>query len=985
MLDPTRRCHTAFLLTLTASLLGCAQSGDPRAKERSDARATGHGIDLARASGVVGPRPGEAADAPPISGAWTLTLTKTGAGTGQVSFAPDSLICDVQCQSDVEVFPDGVVVTLVATPAAGSTFLGWGGECDGLGDCVVALTADTAVSASFGLALPLGMDCSSSSECESGACVDGVCCDTACGDGEADCQSCNVEGSVGTCVALAADTTCRPAAGVCDLEEQCDGSSGVCPADALVLNKVVCREAAAGCDVAETCTGDSALCPDDAVAAAGDLCRTPRCVDDAWTPVVTCDGVQKSCEEPDSVPCGPYACTSAGCLVACAADTDCTTSYYCVEGQCVETQDDGASCTHAGQCSSGSCSDGVCCSSSCDGQCEACDLPGSEGTCVGVSGPPRGDRAACPGDGSLCAGSCNGVVRDHCTFADPTISCIGAHCEGGLATLDAHCDGAGTCGAPSTQDCGAYACGPTMCLGDCTADADCANGSFCSAGICVQLGAQGTACEVGHECLSGSCADGVCCDTACDGQCEACDIAESVGTCSPVFGSPRGGRPTCAGADPSCAGTCDGVTRSACIYPVEGTVCAPPSCVAGVASTSAVCDGAGACGAALTVDCAPFACGADICAGGCEGDEQCASDHHCSAGVCVALQPDGAACQQPSDCQGGNCVDGYCCNSSCTGQCEACDVPGREGVCAPSLGAPRGLRPACAGGGSTCSGACDGVLTTACAYPVVDCRPASCDGGVARRPATCDGQGACPPEELVDCGALGCGDVECRAACEDDLQCDASSFCSAGVCHERLPLGGPCGASSECGSGACVDGVCCDSACEGQCAACNLPGSVGVCSAVLGPPQGGRPSCGDVGPCGGSCDGATMTACAFPGADTECGGPSSCADGVATLPGVCDGAGQCQGPVSRNCGAPGCEGDVCATGCEDDSACASGRCISGRCESASTSSGAGGDSGDAAASPSSSCSVSTPGLPWQTSAAVALATLAALLLRRRRA
>src|SRR5207244_2696427 len=57
---------------------------------------------------------------------------------------------------------------------------------------------------------------------------------------------------------------CRAAAGVCDVDETCTGSSTVCPADGFQSSSTVCRASAGECDPAEHCTGTSASCPADA-------------------------------------------------------------------------------------------------------------------------------------------------------------------------------------------------------------------------------------------------------------------------------------------------------------------------------------------------------------------------------------------------------------------------------------------------------------------------------------------------------------------------------------------------------------------------------------------------------------------------------------------------------------------------------------------------------------------------------------------------
>ena len=78
---------------------------------------------------------------------YTLTVNKTGAGSGTVTSAPTGVNCGSTCSA---AFNYNQSVTLTATAATGSTFSGWSGEgCSGTGTCVVTMSAARTVTANF--------------------------------------------------------------------------------------------------------------------------------------------------------------------------------------------------------------------------------------------------------------------------------------------------------------------------------------------------------------------------------------------------------------------------------------------------------------------------------------------------------------------------------------------------------------------------------------------------------------------------------------------------------------------------------------------------------------------------------------------------------------------------------------------------------------------------------------------------------------------
>ena len=78
----------------------------------------------------------------------SLDVTKNGTGGGTVTSSQPGISCGSDCS---ETAAPGTQFTLSATPAAGSTFAGWGGACSGTAPCTVTVNTATSVTATFTL------------------------------------------------------------------------------------------------------------------------------------------------------------------------------------------------------------------------------------------------------------------------------------------------------------------------------------------------------------------------------------------------------------------------------------------------------------------------------------------------------------------------------------------------------------------------------------------------------------------------------------------------------------------------------------------------------------------------------------------------------------------------------------------------------------------------------------------------------------------
>jgi hypothetical protein len=191
-------------------------------------------------------------------------------------------------------------------------------------------------------------------------------------------------------------------------------------------------------------------------------------------------------------------------------------------------------------------------------------------------------------------------------------------------------------------------------------------------GICDATGTcktkQGQACKATTECMSGTvCADGYCCNSACTGSCQACNITTSLGTCMTLAANtaPYTGHPACTGTD-VCAGKCSG-TSADCTYPTAA--CATASCSGNGYQGAGTCS-AGTCSLPAIKTCIN-AC--VVASGGCTGECK-PSDTGCSSGGVPQICDSNGVWQNQTACLTGfSCSTGSCtCASNKTNCTTAC-------------------------------------------------------------------------------------------------------------------------------------------------------------------------------------------------------------------------------------------------------------------------------------------------------------------------
>jgi Divergent InlB B-repeat domain len=142
--DFTSDSNTTTPLAAGATLLAKWSDG------RNAVAIQGRVVSTSASPGDSGARPGLAqiaVNAGNYIRDYALAVTKSGSGTGTVTSSPPGISCGSACSSN---FHFGTRVALTATPAPGSSFSGWGGDCSGAASpCTVTVDAARNVTATF--------------------------------------------------------------------------------------------------------------------------------------------------------------------------------------------------------------------------------------------------------------------------------------------------------------------------------------------------------------------------------------------------------------------------------------------------------------------------------------------------------------------------------------------------------------------------------------------------------------------------------------------------------------------------------------------------------------------------------------------------------------------------------------------------------------------------------------------------------------------
>ena len=488
-------------------------------------------------------------------------------------------------------------------------------------------------------------------------------------------------------------------------------------------------------------------------------------------------------------------------------------------------QKNGDTCSPNGSnsnCMSGNCADGYCCNSSCTGTCQTCAaIPGTCTTRTANDNTECSTCYRCDGSSTSCQIAASGQEGKDCTTAckqcDGSGNCIDIN--NAEDTVGTTCSG--VCKYCSSGVCTTVTCAEegygTICSGSnvCNNAGTCvtktANGGSCTVGTC-------TACSPSSSCIF--CASGYCLSGGTCGLAGQLPIISSVSdspdpqqgnsnvTFSSTASDPDAGdtiklyickNSSCSACGPSDTSNCWAVTATGVTSnPTAIYTC--PSCIYTADNYWAkVCDQTGICSQIRPSDTGSFTCKKQPSA--------------------ACQSTDNNECYNPSSPSSpGFAVDGYCCNSACSGNCNRCNITGSLGTCTNVNSECTGNCDVCSGGNcaasaSLCTGDCD--ICSLVSETVFNCEA---NQNLCSTCSDCSGL-----ETSFNCEALNNTEDTTGTTCVGVCKYCSSGNCINVTCAQET-IGTTCSGSYVCDNNNpanCIDKVAEGSSCTvGSCTAC---------------------------------------------------------------------------------------------------------------------------------------------------------------------
>jgi formylglycine-generating enzyme required for sulfatase activity len=516
----------------------------------------------------------------------------------------------------------------------------------------------------------------------------------------------------------------------------------------------------------------------------------------------------------------------------------------------------------------------------------------------------------------------SGGAGDDSSCASRVCRCTARSANGAACTVGGECL-SGRC------DANGLTCIARLALGEtCSDAADCLSGR-CSGGKCIAKLADGVACTAGDECSSGRCSSSRCEPATC-----ASALTDGLETDVDCGGNACKAR---CGTGRLCASSSDCDTNLVCLKSGSSKVCGPRL------SSGATCTASSECDSGLYCKLSTKKCTTQLVSGDtCTATTDCASGLACftsgTSKSCGSRRTAGGSCTVATD-----CVDGLVCKKGASGT-SACAAPVASGAtCASTAECASGLvcgpvSLQCVDAGATgaacttsanCTGG--GICRKSGTSTVTTCAAPAAKGAACTATADCATGLVCGPlvKQCLDPKSAG-------ASCSVAGDCSGGLFCRTSgttkVCSGPLALNAVCKATSDCTTGlACLAPT---GSTVKVCAARRSSG--GACSAASDcvdgltcKTSGSSLLCGTPAARGAACTSATDCAVGLVcGAATKLCVDAGAADAPCAATADCTAGGLvCRSVTPRLCTAPLAAGATCNIGGD----CASGTCRQSKC------------------------------------------------------